>query len=160
MATPQLPLPLVTTQKPTKPTPLTDTYPISRFSCCWPSAANNFNSLSLMCSCQLFLMAPWRTMGVAGICLLTETYYSHFVYFSGHVLWPIVSWFTIHYGHSKYFYIFLFLFFLYYILYLFLQHPFPCSSLNLQIVFWCGCPIRKSRTFCPIPMDTNAFIKC
>lgn len=111
MATPQLPLPLVTTQKPTKPTPLTDTYPISRFSCCWPSAANNFNSLSLMCSCQLFLMAPWQTMGVAGICLLTETYYSHFVYFSGHVLWPIVSWFTIHYGHSKYFYIFLFLLF-------------------------------------------------
>lgn len=156
MATPQLPLPLTTTQKPTKPTTLPpsdtlppcaplDTYPISHFSC-WPSAANNFNSLSLMC-CQLFLMGPLRAWsGGRGRHLPT---YWNILFAFCLFLWarvvansqliydPLWSQQILFRPHTFFCFCFHYIFIIY-----FYSILFPCLSLNLQIVFWCGCTVR------------------
>lgn len=155
MATPQLPLPLTTTRKPTKPTTLPpseallwaplDTYPISRFSC-WPSAANNFNSLSLMC-CQLFLMGALRAWsGGRGRHLPT---YWNILFAFCLFLWarvvansqliydPLWSQQILFRPH-KFFHIYSFCFCFHYILFIFLQHPFSMFVVELAncILMW------------------------
>lgn len=175
MATPQLPLPLTTTRKPTKPTTLPpsealplcaplDTYPISRFSC-WPSAANNFNSLSLMC-CQLFLMGPLRAWsGGRGRHLPT---YWNILFAFCLFLWarvvansqliydPLWSQQILFRPHTIFIYIlFLFLFSLYFI-FIFTASFFHVCRWTCKLYFDVGAQyVCKSRILAP-----NAFIKC